>query len=144
MRVIRLPVLKRQDARFADFPSDYASLPTVSVVIPTLEDDMHDGLGSSDVSKGDAWLQEKLGGCYRWAKENNSLLILTFDEDGAGDMGLTDPAHPEPDKRNRIATILAGRCCWSRHRLRAESATNSPKRTRVAHEIPQSNPKSLY
>lgn len=63
---------------FSDFPSSkLATLPTVSFVIPDLMDDMHDG----SIQQGDAWLQQHLLNYVTWARNNNSLLILTFDED---------------------------------------------------------------
>lgn len=62
---------------FASFPSNYSSLPTVSIVVPDLNDDMHDG----SVNQGDAWLKSNIDGYAQWAKTHNSLLILTFDED---------------------------------------------------------------
>jgi phosphatidylinositol-3-phosphatase len=57
--------------------SDYTSLPTVSFVIPNLDNDMHDGT----VAQADGWLQTNLGAYANWAKANNSLLIVTWDED---------------------------------------------------------------
>jgi phosphatidylinositol-3-phosphatase len=94
----------------ADFPSDYNSLPTLSFVIPNLVDDMHDGPVSSSVPVGDEWLKKNIAGYYEWAKRHNSLLILTFDESDESTLigGLTDPANNDPNKRNRIVTILAG------------------------------------
>jgi hypothetical protein len=63
---------------FSYFPSsNFASLPTVSFVIPDLMDDMHDG----SIQQGDAWLQHHLLNYVTWARNNNSLLIVTFDED---------------------------------------------------------------
>ena len=59
------------------FPSDFSKLPTVSFVIPNLNDDMHDGT----IQAGDAWLQQHLDGYIQWAKTHNSLLLFTFDED---------------------------------------------------------------
>ena len=73
---------------FSYFPSsNLASLPTVSFVIPDLMDDMHDG----SIQQGDAWLQQHLLSYVTWARNNNSLLILTFDEDDstAGNHVLT-------------------------------------------------------
>ena len=73
---------------FSDFPtSNFASLPTVSFVIPDLMNDMHDG----SVQQGDAWLQQHLLNYVTWARTHNSLLILTFDEDDstAGNHVLT-------------------------------------------------------
>jgi acid phosphatase len=63
---------------FSYFPSsNFANLPTVSFVIPDLTDDMHDG----SIQQGDAWLQQHLLNYVTWARNNNSLLIVTFDED---------------------------------------------------------------
>jgi phosphatidylinositol-3-phosphatase len=76
---------------FSSFPTNYANLPTISFVIPDLLDDMHDGT----IQQGDSWLQTNLQGYVTWAKANNSLLIVTFDED----QGTTV---------NQIATIFVG------------------------------------
>jgi hypothetical protein len=76
---------------FKEFPDDFAQLPTVSFVIPSLAHSMHDG----SVRDGDAWLKTHFGAYAQWAKAHNSLLIITFDED---------------DKKagNHIATIFYG------------------------------------
>jgi len=81
---------------FANFPSDYAMLPTVSIVVPNLLDDMHDGRTLMDqIARGDAWLKSNLDAYVQWAKKNNSLLIVTWDEDdGSGE--------------NRIPTLFIG------------------------------------
>lgn len=77
--------------RWTDFPSDYAALPTLSIVVPNQNHDMHDGT----IAAGDAWLQANLDGYVQWAKTHNSLFILTFDEDdGTGG--------------NRIVTLFVG------------------------------------
>jgi acid phosphatase len=73
------------------FPRDYNSLPTVSFVIPTVANDMHDGT----VSAADTWLRNNLDGYAQWAKTHNSLLIVTWDED-------------DTHTGNHIATIFAG------------------------------------
>src|SRR5207245_245951 len=93
-----------------DFPSDYSNLPTVAFVIPNLIHDMHDGKLNSTIYEGDQWLKKNLDGYYGWAKQHNSLLIVTWDENDEFTMrgGLTDPADKSPLKRNRIATIFAG------------------------------------
>jgi phosphatidylinositol-3-phosphatase len=79
---------------FATFPTTaagYASLPTVSFVIP---DTLHNTHGSNDTDpyatdptqynylrqNADTWLQQHLDGYLQWAKQNNSLLIITGDE----------------------------------------------------------------
>jgi len=94
--------------RFLDFPADYRALPTVAFVIPNLINDMHDGSTLGSIKAGDTWLRTHLDAYYQWAKKNNSLLILTFDENAHGPAGLTDPAASQPERRNRIVTILAG------------------------------------
>jgi phosphatidylinositol-3-phosphatase len=76
---------------FSQFPTNYASLPKVSFVTPNLCNDMHD----CSISTGDTWLQNNLGAYATWAKNNNSILLVTFDED--------DSAH-----NNHIATVLYG------------------------------------
>jgi phosphatidylinositol-3-phosphatase len=92
-----------------DFPKDFKELPTVAFVIPDLIDDMHDGGLPSSIHAGDGWLKEHLDAYYQWAKQNNSLLIVTFDEDDrALGGGPTDPASPNPRMQNHIATIFAG------------------------------------
>ena len=62
----------------SSFPSDFAQLPTVSFVIPNLDNDMHDG----SVAEGDAWLRQHLSSYAEWSRNHNSLLIVTFDEPG--------------------------------------------------------------
>jgi phosphatidylinositol-3-phosphatase len=76
---------------FAQFPSDFTALPTVSFVVPDLCNDMHD----CSVGTGDSWLRSHLDAYAQWATSHNSVLIVTFDEDNrlAG---------------NRIATFVFG------------------------------------
>jgi len=62
---------------FANFPTDYGQLPTLSIVIPNLNHDMHNGT----IQAGDTWLEQHLAGYVTWAKTHNSLLIVTWDED---------------------------------------------------------------
>ncbi|MGC9541914.1 alkaline phosphatase family protein [Streptomyces sp. UG1] len=78
---------------WTDFPEDFSELPTVSFVVPNLENDMHDG----SVRRGDTWLRRNLGDYARWAMTNNSLLVVTWDEDTGGE-----------DEDNQIPTILVG------------------------------------
>jgi hypothetical protein len=73
------------------FPADFAALPSVSFVMPNLDDDMHDG----SVRQGDQWLRAHLGPYARWAVNHDSLLIITADEDDTG-------------HDNRIPTIRFG------------------------------------
>ena len=97
--------------RFADFPTDFTTLPTVAIVVPNLDNDMHDGATlQRRIAAGDAWLRAKLKPYADWAKDHNSLLIVTFDESDDGDdaLGLTDPGSDIPARRNRIFTVFAG------------------------------------
>ena len=76
---------------FAQFPTDYSTLPKMSFVVPNLCSDMHD----CSVSTGDTWIKNNLGAYATWAKTHNSLLVVTFDEDNS----LSG---------NRIPTLLYG------------------------------------
>ncbi|MFI9274389.1 alkaline phosphatase family protein [Kitasatospora sp. NPDC052896] len=76
---------------FSSFPTDYNQLPTVSFVIPNLDDDMHNGT----INQGDTWLQNNLSSYATWAQQNNSLLIVTWDED-------------DYTENNQIPTIIVG------------------------------------
>ena len=77
---------------FSAFPmGNYAALPTVSFVIPNNDDNMHDG----SIPQADAWLNSQLSGYANWAVANNSLLIVTWDEDDGG-------------PRNQIPTVIYG------------------------------------
>ena len=75
-------------------PGGFDNLPTVSFVVPNQDNDMHDG----SIAAGDAWLVANLAAYYAYASDpaNNSLLILTYDEDG------------DNTATNQIATIFAG------------------------------------
>src|SRR5882724_5340893 len=75
----------------ATFPTDFSKLPTVSWVIPNLDNDMHDGT----IQQGDRWLQTNLMPYVTWAQNNSSLLVVQFDEDD-GTSG------------NHIVTIFCG------------------------------------
>lgn len=85
---------------FSAFPTDFNKLPTVSFVVPNEGNDMHnidnDG-DSSAIKRGDQWLNDHLAAYVEWAKKNNSMLILTFDEDQKGSM-----------LENHIATVFVG------------------------------------
>ncbi len=72
-------------------PTDWAALPTVSIVVPNLQNDMHDGT----IGQADSWLHDRFDGYLQWAKTHNSLLVVTFDED-------------DYKAANRIPTIFAG------------------------------------
>jgi phosphatidylinositol-3-phosphatase len=84
-------VPKASNRPFTSFPADYTKLPDLSFVVPDLCHDMHD----CSVADGDSWLKENLGGYAEWAKANNSLLLVTFDED-------------DEDNGNRIPMLFSG------------------------------------
>lgn len=75
------------------FPtSNFSTLPDVSMVVPNLINDIHDGT----ISQGDIWLKNNIDPFVQWAKNNNSLLIITFDEDD------------DSGGNNKIPTIFVG------------------------------------
>jgi phospholipase C len=98
--------------QFEQFPSDFSKLPTVSIVVPNLVNDMHDPGSHPEIAvkNGDAWLRKNIDPYYQWTKTHNSLLIVTFDEsdDPTGFVGWTDPASKYADIQNKIPTIFAG------------------------------------
>jgi acid phosphatase len=86
---------------FTAFPASaagFTALPTLAVVVPDLSHDMHSFGTETDaqtIQMGDAWLKTHLDGYLTWAKSNNSLLIIQFDEDNF-------------TTADRIPTIFAG------------------------------------
>jgi acid phosphatase len=52
---------------------------------------MHDGT----IAEGDTWVKDNLGSYIDWAASNNSLFILTFDED-------------DGNYNNHISTLFLG------------------------------------
>jgi hypothetical protein len=82
---------------FTAFPTDFNSLPAVSFVVPDLCNDGHDVCAplNNSVLQFDSWIQNNLDGYKQWCINNNSLLIVTYDED---DFSST----------NKIATVFYG------------------------------------
>ena len=80
---------------FTAFPSDFSNLPTLSFVIPNQNNDMHNGTITTSIPPGDSWVQTNLDSYIQWCKTNNSLFILTFDEDDA-------------TQNNHILTFITG------------------------------------
>ena len=76
---------------FTSFPTDFTTLPTISIIDPNLNNDMHDGT----ISQGDTWLQQHMNGYVQFAQTHNSLLIVTWDEDDSA-------------SGNQIPTIFVG------------------------------------
>jgi acid phosphatase len=75
----------------AALPANFADLPTVSILVPNMCNDMHD----CPVAQGNTWAREHLSGYLDWAQTHNSLLIVTFDED-------------DGSAANHIPTVLLG------------------------------------
>lgn len=84
-------VPKEVNQPLTKFPKNFNQLPTVSFVIPNLSHDMHDG----SIAEADQWLKSHLSAYVQWAKKNNSLLILTWDED-------------DNSEKNKIPAIFVG------------------------------------
>ena len=76
---------------YSDLPADFSALPTVSFVVPNLCNDMHD----CGVAAGDRWARAHLPAYVDWARQHDSLLVVTFDED-------------DGSTANHIATFLVG------------------------------------
>jgi hypothetical protein len=92
----RIPVATNKS--FSAFPSDFTQLPHLSYVVPTQFHDMHDddpSDGLTPVRAGDNWLRDNIQSYANWAATHNSLLIVTWDEDGG-------------NEGNRIPTVLYG------------------------------------
>jgi len=90
------PIPSSSNAPFTSFPTNpagFANLPSVSFVVPNEQNDMHDG----SIAQGDTWLNTNLSAYANWAKTNNSLLIVTFDEDNSSTTNA-----------NKIPTIFYG------------------------------------
>lgn len=85
----RLPAHLNQP--FTEFPTDFSKLPTVALVVPNQENDMHDG----SFAAADDWLKQHIEPYVQWAMQHNSLLILTWDED-------------DYRQNNHIVTLLVG------------------------------------
>lgn len=82
-------------------PLRFEDLPTVALVVPDEQHNAH----SASLGQADAWLREQLGGYAEWARTHNSLLIVTFDEDGATD---THQGSGYRWGRDRVATLMHG------------------------------------
>lgn len=82
-------------------PLDFAQLPNVALVIPNEQHDAH----SASLGEMDDWLKTNIGPYAAWAPQHNSLLIVTFDEDGSTDTSQGDAYH---FGRDRIATLFYG------------------------------------
>ena len=52
------------------------ALPTVTIIVPNLDDDMHDGT----VKEGDDWAELHLASLLKWAASHDTLVVFTWDE----------------------------------------------------------------
>ena len=69
-------VPKAASLPFDDLPRSYDRLPTVSFLIPDVDDDMHDGT----IEAGDSWLERNVKPLLAWADAHDTLVIITWDE----------------------------------------------------------------
>lgn len=93
--VNQIPVTTNQP--FTAFPANFNTLPSVSFVVPDLCHDGHDVCApiSNSVKQYDTWIQQNLDAYKQWCINNNSLLIVTYDED-------------DNTVVNKIATVFYG------------------------------------
>ncbi|MBV8600878.1 MAG: acid phosphatase [Candidatus Eremiobacteraeota bacterium] len=68
----------------------YDKLPTLAMIVPNVNNDMHDGT----IEMGDAWLEKNIAPLLAWGRTHNTLFVLTWDE------GY--------DRDNHIPTIFFG------------------------------------
>ncbi len=59
----------------ADLKS-WDTLPTVTIIVPNVDDDMHDGT----VKEGDDWAETHLASLLAWASAHDTLVVFTWDE----------------------------------------------------------------
>ncbi len=78
-------VPKADSKPFDALPQTYDALPTVTFLIPDVDDDMHDGT----VEAGDTWLATHVKPLLAWADAHDTLVVLTWDE--GYDSGNTIP-----------------------------------------------------
>jgi hypothetical protein len=94
---------------FTQFPTNFTQLPTVSFVIPNQLHDMHDG----SRKEGDDWLRDNLDSYAKWARTNNSLLIVTWDEDDFNGVNQIPTVFYGAGLRD--GTVTSG--TWTHHNL---------------------------
>ncbi len=82
---------------FTSFPTNFNNLPSVSFIAPDLCNDGHDACApyNDRVKQYDAWIENNLDAYKQWCVNNNSLLIITYDED-------------DGSAANNIATVFYG------------------------------------
>lgn len=99
------PVLKRSFRGFArdaeGKPLPFDTLPDVCLVVPNDQHNAH----SNTAKAADDWLRQHIAPYADWAMKNNSLLIVTFDEDGSTDDAQGDAYMAGT---HRIPTVFHG------------------------------------
>lgn len=91
---------------------DYSTLPNVSIVVPNDQNNAH----SNTNAASDLWLQTNIDSYAQCAKTHNSLLIVTYDEDGSTNTTQNTLANGRPGVfsrnyqfgRDPIATVFYG------------------------------------
>jgi hypothetical protein len=68
-----------QDAVPFSALASYETLPDIAFIIPNLRHDMHSG----SIRAGDTWLHEHAAPLIAWAKRNDAVVIITWDESSA-------------------------------------------------------------
>ena len=118
---------------FSAFPTDFTLLPTVSFVVPDQCNDMHD-IPPCSSADGDRWVREHLDAYAQWAKKNNSLLIVTFDEDDFTETNHiptiffganVKPGHVEPSSTDHYRVLATLQAIYGLERL-GEAANRRP------------------
>ncbi len=79
----------------------YDQLPAIALVIPNEQHNAH----SASNAACDKWLRQHIGPYADWARSHNSLLIVTYDEDGSTNATRGDAYETGID---RIATFFYG------------------------------------
>ena len=82
---------------FSTFPTNFDNLPSVAFVIPDLCHGGHNSCAPlyNSVKQYDTWVADNLDAYKKWCINNNSLLIITYDED-------------DNSATNKIATVFYG------------------------------------
>lgn len=93
--VNQIPSITNQP--FTAFPSNFNNLPSVCFVVPNLCNDGHNSCSpiNNKIKQFDSWLNKNLDSYKKWCINNNSLLIVTYDED-------------DYSGTNKIATVFYG------------------------------------
>ncbi len=88
---------------FPTTDTGFATMPTVSFVVPNEQHDIHDGT----IAQGDNFLSPTIQNYATWALTHNSLLVITFDENDDEDGNYDLTAFPAL-ATNQIPTVIIG------------------------------------